>query len=661
MSKNLSSNIIVLIVLFFIVSIIYIVSLTSFDNKVNDFYTKVIIDMTNQKAPEDVVLVVVDDVSTDKLKWPWSKDTFADMFNYLEKDCGAKSIIFQNLILFPDSYYPERDKIFYNSIKNNKKLINSYILVNSNVAGDVLRSEYIPEFLSKNKVNIEDKRTERKAHIYKGVVNLPKEFLDSANNLGSSILSEDNDNILRSYMPVVSYNNTLLPSIALSAFSMATGIKNFELYDDYLCSADNCRTLKIPIVKKNTRDYFDNKIGGIYSSIFWFKPTTNGYTHKKYSAVDVLISAYEYNSGNIPKLSPEIFKDKIVIIGLNADKNVWEQQSETPVLKRHADVDVHATYIDNLFANTFKVNANANSTLMITVVFCLFIIFGFKDLKNNLLFATILSIVYFLYYVFQFSLRIYVPPITPVITIYSAAILKKLFNIITTDKTSELIKKAMGKFVSKDVMKKVLSDMNSVKPGGVRAVVTVLFVDIRNFTKMSENMEPQEVTSILNVYFATIEPIIAKYHGIINKFLGDGVLAVFGEPIRNENHAFDAVCCSMEMINAVKNLTQKLEAEGKPKIEIGIGINTGEVFAGNVGSEERLEYTVIGDNVNLASRIEAFNQLLKTQFLISQYTYEHVKDYVEVVKLSQVSIKGKSKPLDIYEVLKIHNENKFTE
>lgn len=656
MSKNFSSNIIVLIVLFFIVSIIYIVSLTSFDNKVNDFCTKVIIDLTNQKAPNDVVLVVVDDVSTDKLKWPWSKDTFADMFNYLEKDCGAKSVIFQNLVLFPDSYYPEKDKFFYDSIKNNKRLINSYILVNSNVAGDVLRSEYVPEFLSKNKVNIHDNRTIKNSHVYKGIVNLPKAFLDSVNNLGSSILSEDDDNVLRSYMPVVSYNNNLLPSIALSAFSMATGMTDFVLYDDYLCSIDDCRTLKIPIVRKKTRDYFDNKIDGIYSSIFWFKPFADYYTHKKYSAIDVLVSAYEYESGKAPKISPSVFKDKIVIVGLNADKNVWEQQSESPVLKRHADVDVHATYIDNLFANTFKINASANSTLLITVVFCLFIIFGFKDLKNNLLFASLLSVVYFIYYVFQFTMRIYVPPITPIVTIYSAAVLKKLFHIITTDKSTELIKRAMGKFVSKDVMKKVLSDINSLELGGVRSIVTVLFVDIRNFTKMSENLEPQEVTSLLNVYFATIEPIIAKYHGIINKFLGDGVLAVFGEPIKNENHAYDAICCSMEMISAVKELTKKLEAEGKPRIEIGIGINTGEVFAGNVGSEERLEYTVIGDNVNLASRIEAFNQLLKTQFLISQNTYERVKDFVEVVKLSQVSIKGKAKPIDIYEVLKIKDE-----
>ena len=228
-----------------------------------------------------------------------------------------------------------------------------------------------------------------------------------------------------------------------------------------------------------------------------------------------------------------------------------------------------------------------------------------------------------MYYIIEYSINTYIPPVTPIITICSASVLKQLYTIITTDKALEMIKKAMGKYVSKDVMNTVLSNLDKLNLGGVRTIVTVLFVDIRNFTQMSENLSPQMVTSILNEYFSTIEPIIAKYNGIINKYMGDGALAVFGEPIKDENHALNAIKCGFEMSEKVKILRDKLLNEGKPKIEIGIGINTGEVFAGNVGSEERLEYTVIGDNVNLASRIEAYNSILKTSFLISQYTYEY--------------------------------------
>ena len=135
--------------------------------------------------------------------------------------------------------------------------------------------------------------------------------------------------------------------------------------------------------------------------------------------------------------------------------------------------------------------------------------------------------------------------------------------------------------------------------------------------------------------------------------MGDAVLAVFGEPIKNENHAVDAVKCADEMLKKVKQLQGKWLDEGKPKIEIGIGISTGEAFVGNIGSEERLEYTVIGDTVNTASRIENYNKVYKTKFLISEETFLRVQKYVDVIKIREVTIRGKSKKINIYEVLRI--------
>lgn len=193
---------------------------------------------------------------------------------------------------------------------------------------------------------------------------------------------------------------------------------------------------------------------------------------------------------------------------------------------------------------------------------------------------------------------------------------------------------------------------------GVRKIATILFVDIRNFTQISEKLSPSEVSLILNEYFSEIEPIISKHNGVINKYMGDGLLAVFSQNLKPEEQALNAVKCGIEILNTAKHLKEKLLSEGKPMINIGIGVNTGEVFEGNIGSEKYLEYTVIGDSVNLAFRIESFNHTLKTQFLISEYTYEYVKDSVDVVKLSQVNIKGKSKPIDIYEILRIKTNDR---
>lgn len=656
MTRNLNSKILIFLLLFIILSFVYVLSSRYLDNKANDVFTKVLLKVKKMPSSDDIVLIVVDDKSIKKIMWPWHRDLFSDIFDFLEYKSGAKAIVFNNLVAFPDSYNPEKDTIFYKRISKNNRLINSFILVNSRLGGEVLPDSYLKLFDSKKEINIKNERTNPSRFVYKAVYNIPKGYLESVKNFGSAILSEDDDDILRSYMPVVQLNDKLYPSIALSAYSMYTGVTDFVLYDDYLCSADDCKSLKIPVTHKKTKDYMGNVVEGIYIDLAWYSPISSNYTHETYSAADVLVSYYELLEGKIPKISPAEFKDKIVIIGLNADKNVWEQLSETPVLKKQADIDVHATAIDNLLSNKFVVHLNNDFTLVITVIFALFILFGFRHLKSSLLLASLLSVVYFSYYIIQFFCFVYVPPVTPIIIMFSTVFLKKLYSVMASDKSAELVKRAMGKYVSKDVMKKVLSDFDKLKVGGIRTTVTILFVDIRNFTQISEKLPPQDVTAILNEYFSTIEPIIAKYRGIINKYMGDGVLAVFGEPIKDENHALNAIKCGSEISECVKKLREKLISEGKPKIDIGIGVNTGEVFAGNIGTDERLEYTVIGDNVNLAYRIESFNQVLKTSFLISQYTYEQVRNFVDVVKLSRVEIKGKSMPIDIYEVLKIKNE-----
>ncbi len=638
-------------------AVIYFISYNFFDYRVNDIFTNIQVSIFNKKSSDDVVVIAIDDKSLSKISWPWKRDLYSKIFDFLEFDSNAKSIVFSNLVLFPDTYHPQSDSSFYKNLNKHDKLINSYILFNSAFSGDVLPPMYKSIFDLKKKINIVDERSENNKFSYKGIVRLPKEFLENAKNLGYSHIPEDKDEIVRNYNIVVPLEDNLYPSIALAAYSMYSGINSYTLNDDFLISNDENSSLKIPIKIKKGKDYIGNTVYGILSYLKWYNPNSELYSHKVYSAIDIIESYNQLRAGETPVLSPELFKDKIIVFGLNADKNIWNQLSETPVLKRQADIDVHATMISNLLTNDFLTIKKNDYTLFLTIVFCIFIVLGFRRLRYNLLFTMALSTLYFIYYIVEYFSNSYVPPITPILTMFVCALLKKLYVVITTDKTSEMMKLAMGKYVSKDVMKKIVSNLDKLKLGGVRTEVTILFVDIRNFTQISESLNPSDVTSILNEYFSTIEPIIAKYNGVINKYMGDGVLAVFGEPIKTENHSLNAIYCGIEILEKVKILREKLLSENKPKIEIGIGVNTGEVFVGNIGTEERLEYTIIGDNVNLAYRIESYNQILKTQFLISEFTYEYVKDVVDVVKLTHVEIKGKSKPIDIYEVLKIKKNN----
>ena len=227
-------------------------------------------------------------------------------------------------------------------------------------------------------------------------------------------------------------------------------------------------------------------------------------------------------------------------------------------------------------------------------------------------------------------------------------------KFVLENRSKEKVKSAMGKYMSQDVMKRIVQNIDNLGLGGKKSVVSVLFADIRGFTSMSEQMSAQEVSEILNEYFTEMEPIITKYNGVINKFIGDAVMAIFGEPIQDKNHAQNAVKCAYAMLTKVKELQKKWIREGKPKIEIGIGINTGEVFVGNIGSVNRMEYTVIGDTVNLASRLESYNKIYKTKLLISPTTYEEVKGFTDVIKISDVQIRGKANKMDIYEVLKVN-------
>ncbi len=217
----------------------------------------------------------------------------------------------------------------------------------------------------------------------------------------------------------------------------------------------------------------------------------------------------------------------------------------------------------------------------------------------------------------------------------------------------EKIQKAISKYLSNDVVENVVKNASNIAPGGKREDVSVLFADIRNFTKISESLDANITTTILNEYFSAMMPIIEEHNGVLNKFLGDAVLVIFGTSKKSNNHALDAINCASKMLRKIKHLQDKWLDEGKPKIDIGIGISSGDAFIGNIGSKDRLEYTVIGDTVNTASRIENYNKVYNTNFLIAPSTYQRVKPFVDVITINNVMIRGKASKMNIYEVVRL--------
>lgn len=216
-------------------------------------------------------------------------------------------------------------------------------------------------------------------------------------------------------------------------------------------------------------------------------------------------------------------------------------------------------------------------------------------------------------------------------------------------KEKETIKDAFTRYISKDVMEQVLKE--PVKLGGEKKEATVFFSDIRNFTSISEKSAPEVVVEILNEYFTLMTEIVFKYEGTVSKYLGDGLMCVFGVPLTHNDDPFRAVSASLDMLDVVNELDKKWSEEGKPPLSIGIGINTGEVIAGNIGSTKRMEYTIIGDTVNLTQRIETLNKTYSTKLLISSSTYSKVKDHFNVREIGEAHVKGKEESVHLFEVL----------
>ena len=325
---------------------------------------------------------------------------------------------------------------------------------------------------------------------------------------------------------------------------------------------------------------------------------------------------------------------------------------------RHPGLDIQASSYDNIANNYFLTYSNWETCAVIVFFICLFtflLVFKSKFIKGLLSLVGLDFVYFFLVIVFAVFGHI-IPFVIPIAAQFVTVVFGYSFKFLSENRNKEKIKQAMGKYLSQDIMNNVVSNIDYLKLGGKRAIVTVLFSDIRGFTSLSEKMSAEEVSMILNEYFAEMEPIITKYNGVINKFIGDAVMAIFGEPIQDINHARNAVKCAYEMLKKVEYLREKWLFEGKPKIEIGVGINTGEVFIGNIGTETRMEYTVIGDTVNLASRIESYNKVYKTNLLVSSSTYAHIADIADVIKISEVQIRGKAKKMNIYEVLRIDRD-----
>lgn len=598
----------------------------------------------------DIILVMIDDKTVEKYRWPWKREVNCKIFNYFLEYAHPKVLVHDSIISTLDKENPESDKKFFDTLKKFDNLITGFM---PNIRGwenPKAGEDYEKKFAKKYKINAVNKMTSD-SYLYSSLMPFPKPYADAVKYTGSvsmlpgfingNLASYSIDEIYRTHEYILNYKGDIYPSIAMQAFLLANGNPQITVTDSEIIlpsfSVKQKKTLWQTIVPMR------------------FYKLYQGYSHPKISAVDIMDSYDNLHAGKKPVIAPEIFKDKIVVIGANVPAGTGlNDNKNTPVTINHPGADIQATAIDNIMHNDFLTTTPHFINILITLIGMLFVyaVIRIYNLYKSIALSLLLILCYFFIAAACFYFKIVINVITPPVMFAITMILAYIHKFVLENRSKEKVKSAMGKYMSEDVMKRVIMNIDNLGLGGKKSVVTVLFADIRGFTSMSETMSAQQVSEILNEYFTEMEPIITKYNGIINKFIGDAVMAIFGEPIQDKNHPANAVKCGYEMLLKVKELQKKWAQEGKPKIEIGIGINTGEVFVGNIGSVNRMEYTVIGDTVNLASRLESYNKIYKTKMLISSSTYEETKGIVDVIRISDVEIRGKSHKMDIYEVLK---------
>jgi len=241
--------------------------------------------------------------------------------------------------------------------------------------------------------------------------------------------------------------------------------------------------------------------------------------------------------------------------------------------------------------------------------------------------------------------------IYPVLTMTTIYLGITVYRYVTEEREKKKVRGAFQYYLTASVVNEILKDPSKLKLGGDKKNLSVMFSDIRGFTSISEKLSPEELVRILNEYLTAMTDVVFKYDGLLDKYIGDAIMAVFGAPLDQPDHALRACRTGIEMMSELRRLREKWAAEGRPDINIGVGINTGDMVVGNMGSQMRFDYTVMGDSVNLASRLEGTNKEYGTNIIISEFTHEIIKDELFCRELDAVRVKGKKLPIRIFELL----------
>jgi adenylate cyclase len=377
------------------------------------------------------------------------------------------------------------------------------------------------------------------------------------------------------------------------------------------------------------------------------------------------IPFHEVYSGNFKK---EDVKDKIVLIGNTSylfhdyypiPFSEWFQREkkEVKVMVEGAmpGVEIHAQAVANLLKGNSIKRMPPSREILFTVV-CgiaggiIFVLLNIPALLTLIIFLIFTGGLLFSDYFLLSNYHTYIAQFPSTGMLLTLFITGLGYHRFIERREKRVIRETFGRYMSPQIVNEILKNPELVRPGGVKKELTILFSDIRDFTPISEKMSPDALVEMLNAYFTAMNEVIFSNNGVIDKFIGDAIMAFFGAPVEDPDHAIKACKCALEMVQRLERFNRESSSRKWPAIRIGIGINTDVVVMGNMGSESRMDYTVIGDGVNLASRVEGLTKEFKVPIVISHKTAEKVKGFFELIPLGETKVKGKEETVKVYTI-----------
>lgn len=622
--------------------------LQSLDNSLRDYLFQIRGDVSTSG---DIVIVDIDEKSLAELgQWPWERNVVADLL-YKLTEAGAGIIGFD--IVFPEqdktspSYLVEKYGLPIKEPINHDLVLAEAVANTPTVLGYVFKmhESTAPLAMPTIPAIVIEKNLKNESYLLKpegALVNL-ETIQSQAYSSGFFNNIPDPSGIVRSVPLVMKYQNTIYPSLALEMLRIAsnsqtilvnysdTGIDNIEIGD-----------LKIPTNRHG--QLFVNYRGG--EGAFPYV-----------SAVDVIQQ----------RINPQLIEGKWIMIGTSATGLL--DLRATPLDSAYPGVEAHASVIDNILMGDMISKPNWMEAADLILVLSVFLVSFFIFNQLNAFWLSLIAVsAFFGLYLFLdymlFTQGLIFNILYPSSGLAFALVLSTLSSYFFETRQKNLVKSKLASKVSPAVMGEILKNERLDIMQGQTREITVFFSDLRDFTRLSEVMpNPQTLISFLNHYTTEMTEIIDQQHGTVDKFIGDAIMAYWNAPTSLENHADFAVKASLMQLAALKKLNQKVkdnpefddvkilcEKENIEPIRIGIGINTGEAVVGEMGSIGRSDYTVIGDAVNLGSRLESLCKYYGSTLNISNYTKEQLQEHYSLRFLDKVTVKGKAEAVEIWQV-----------